>query len=163
MLLRRLGAEPLHDAGAIDQIETGGFDLDDAAAVDVDARTTPVKLVDEPKAGLVLSALAAAVREEPKSKVVAIDGGALAVAVKYLADTSAGSAAEARAAACELCAELAGSDGAAPQAAQALLKNEAILAHLSRCCGAGAAAFSGKAPRPCAYRKLRAPRTHQDA
>ena len=46
--------------------------------------------VEDAKAGLVLSALAAAVREEPKSKVVAIDGGALAIAVKYLADTSAG-------------------------------------------------------------------------
>jgi tetratricopeptide (TPR) repeat protein len=145
MLLRRLGAEAPKDAGAIDQIATGGFDLDDAAAVDVDARTTSVELVDEPKAGLVLSALAAAVREEPKSKVVAIDGGALAIAVKYLADTAAGSAAEARAAACELCAELAGSDGAAPQAVQALLKNEALLSNLSRCCGAGAAAFSSKA------------------
>ena len=100
MLLRRLGAKPLHDAGAIDQIATGGFDLDDAAAVDVDARTTSVELVDEAKAGLVLSALAAAVREEPKSKVVAIDGGALAIAVKYLSDTATGSAAEARAAAC---------------------------------------------------------------
>ena len=95
MLLRRLGAEPLQDAGAIDQIETGGFDLDDATSVDVDARTTEVSLVDAHKAGLVLSALAAAVREEPKSKVVAIDGGALAIAVKYLADTSAGSAAAA--------------------------------------------------------------------
>ena len=58
--VKRLGAEPLSDAGAIDQIETGGFDLDDAAAVDVDA-PAGVTRVEEAMAGL--SALAAAVRE----------------------------------------------------------------------------------------------------
>ena len=145
LLLRRLGAEPPEDAGAIEVIETGGFDLDDAASMEIDAATTPVSRVDEAKAGLVLSALAAAVRTEPKSKARAVDCGALSIALTYLQNTNGGPAAEARAAACELCAELAGADGANPQSIQALLENKAVLAGLSRCCGAGAAAFSGKA------------------
>ena len=150
MLLRRLGAEPLSDAGAIDQIETGGFDLDDAVAVDVDARTArDVTRVEEAKAGLVLSALAAAVREEPKSKVVAIDGGALAIAVKYPPTLQQGRPRRS-APRPELCAELAGSDGAAPQAIQALLKNEALLSNFSRCRGAARPRFlaSGRGPPP---------------
>ena len=130
--------------------------------MDVDAHTTSVELVDEAKAGLVLSALAAAVREEPKSKVVAIDGGALAIAVKYLADTSSGL----------------GRGGARARPASSAPNWLVVMARRrrpSRPCskmklyyqisrGAAAPArprFLARRPRPCAYLKLRARRTRR--
>ncbi|KAK7241337.1 hypothetical protein SO694_00050284 [Aureococcus anophagefferens] len=78
----RLGATERPDAGALEQAYDGGFDLGDGGMAPGDlGATRPAAAPAAPATGaakaLVLSTLAAAVRGEPKSKDLAVDGGAL--------------------------------------------------------------------------------------
>ncbi|KAJ1455083.1 hypothetical protein M885DRAFT_617649 [Pelagophyceae sp. CCMP2097] len=105
-----LGAKQRPDAGAVGPCADGAFDLDqcdDEAATSRGAARHLHKSREAGDRAILLSALAAACREEPKSKKAAIDAGALDACAVFLRRESEPAC---RAAAAEVIAELGSSE-----------------------------------------------------
>jgi len=154
-LLGRLGAKERPDAGALEQAYDGGFDLGDGGngAGDLDAAAAaPAAPATGAAKALVLSTLAAAVRGEPKSKDLAVDGGALEEILTVFADDGGHFEHDAatRASACELVAELAAADGASDRARGLLAAHLPLLRRVAALARAGGPALARARATPAA-------------